>query len=70
MSPIYVGFCVMKCAFIAMFASVCKIVNFLFFFFLVRIFPTRATESTPFIFGSHGVIFLPLPFLAQRHQLI
>lgn len=68
MSPIYVGFCVMKCAFIAMFASVCKIVNFLFFFGQ-NFSHSCATESIPFIFSSHGVIFLPLPFLAQRHQL-
>lgn len=37
MSPIYAGFCVMKCAFIAMFVSVCKIVNF--FFFWSEFFP-------------------------------
>ena len=68
MSPIYVGFCVMKCAFIAMFVSVYKIVNF--FFFGQNFSHSYATESTHFIFSSHGVIFLPLPFLAQRHQLI
>lgn len=37
MSLIYVGFCVMKCAFIAMFVSVCEIVNF--FFFWSEFFP-------------------------------
>ena len=53
MSPIYVGFCVMKCAFIAMFVSVYKIVNF--FFFLVRIFPTHMQLKALILYSVHMV---------------
>lgn len=52
----------MKCAFIAMFVSVCKTVNQ---FFHEILSPSHLTESTGLPFSSHRVIFLTLSCLGQ-----
>lgn len=69
MSTIYIGFCVLECAFVATFVRVCEKVNH-FFFFLNQIFlPSQAIENTGLILKSHCVIFPPLSFLEEilRH---
>lgn len=70
MSTIYIGFCVMECAFVATFVRVCKKVNH--FLFLIR-FSSRHRLLRALVLYS-SVIFLPLPFLEEilRHiqQLI
>lgn len=61
MSTIHVGFCTMKCAFIATFVNVCKKVNQVFFFFFSNLIPPPrppyTIKSAGLICNSYCVIF-------------